>query len=345
MLFEKTLPVIGVGSYATPGWLFPFKTAMRDGRVGEADITEAFDDATRIAIADQVEAGVDVISDGELRRQRFVYEMYDRVQGIERQKVARRLGVPGYDMAPVFIANNQIQAEDGLGLVEEFQDLQRLAPDGVTLKMALPGPLTFASNILPGDYYGGASGWPSLMQDIIAMVNAEAKALTAAGVEVLQLDEPGLPKPPEGVDIETGVGFVNEALAGLAATTAVHVCFGNNARRPFVRRDFERLMPAMGTLQTDILMLEFANREMADLHFLTELSSRYHIAAGVIDVKNFHVETAAEVASRIHQILKFMPVEKLLVTSDCGFSAIPRWLAREKMQAMVAGAALSRDEL
>jgi 5-methyltetrahydropteroyltriglutamate--homocysteine methyltransferase len=345
MLFDKVLPVIGVGSYATPGWLFPFKTAMRDGRVGEADISEAFDDATRIAIADQVEAGVDVISDGELRRQRFVYEMYDRVQGIERQKVARRLGVSGYDMAPVFIANHKVNAEDGLGLVEEFQDLQRLAPVGVKLKMALPGPLTFASNILPGDHYGGADGWPSLMRDIIVMVNTEAKALTEAGVEVLQLDEPGLPKPPEGVNIDAGVGFINDALAGLETTTAVHVCFGNNASRPFARRDFKRLMPAMGTLQTNILMLEFANREMADLHYLTELSSRYYIAAGVVDVKNFHIESASEVASRIDRILEFMPAEKLLITSDCGFSAIPRWLAREKMQSMAAAAALVRKEL
>jgi 5-methyltetrahydropteroyltriglutamate--homocysteine methyltransferase len=337
-IFNKPLPVIGVGSYATPGWLFPFKSAMRDGRVGEADIAEAFDDATRIAIADQVEAGVDIISDGELRRQRFVYEMYDRVQGIERQKVTRRLGVPGYDMAPAFIAHGRLTAEGGLGLVDEFRDLQRLAPEGVTLKMALPGPLTFASNIYPGDYYGGPKGLPALMADIIAMVNTEARALIEAGVEILQLDEPGLPKPPEGVTIAEGVDFINEALIGLEATTAVHVCFGNNASRPFVRRDFARLMPGMGDLKTDILMLEFANREMADLEYLKDLSTHYYIAAGVVDVKNFHLESAEEVAERIKLVLGHMPAEKLLITSDCGFSAIPRWLARVKMQAMVAGA-------
>jgi len=337
---------MGVGSYATPGWLFPFKSAMRDGSVGEGDISEAFEDATRIAIADQVEAGVDIISDGELRRQRFVYEMYDRVQGLQRQKVARRLGVPGYDMAPVFLAEERIRAPEGLGLVAEFEDLQRLAPTDVTLKLALPGPLTFASNILPGGAYGdGAAGFEKLMADIIAMVRAEVQALSAAGVQIVQLDEPGLPRPPAGISIAEGASMINEALAGTNTTTAVHVCFGNNASRPFARRDFARLLPGMDRLETDILMLEFANREMADVDCLQDLSQRYYIAAGIVDVKNFHIESAEEVRDRTRKILAHMPAEKLLVTSDCGYSAIPRWLAQKKMNAMVSGAELARKDL
>ncbi len=339
---DRLLPTIGVGSYATPGWMFPFRRAMRDGGLGEADIAEAFDDATRIVIADQVDAGVDIISDGELRRQRFVYEMYDRIEGIERIPPGRRLGVPGYDMAPAFVANARVAAPSGLGLVEEYKGLVELAPMGPILKMALPGPLTFAGNIQPGDAYADSG---DLLEDIVALVQAEVEALAAAGVPIIQLDEPGLPHPPLGLDHIDAAAAINRALQGIEVPTAVHVCFGNNASRPFALRSFDRLMPGLEALDCDILMLEFANREMADIESLSGLSGKFHIAAGVIDVKNFYVESAEDVAERLRRILNHMPAERLLVTSDCGFSAIPRWLAREKMRAMTAGAALVRAEL
>ena len=337
------LATMGVGSYATPGWMFPFRKAIRDGSAGTDDIEEAFDDATRVVVADQIEAGVDILSDGELRRQRFVYEMYDRLQGIERVRPGRRLGVPGYDMAPSFNAETRITAPDGLGLVAEYEALQRIAPDH-RLKMALPGPLTFANNIAPGSAYG-ENGIDALLDDLSNIIGAELAALNQAGADFVQLDEPGFANPPTGIPLETGAAAINRTLAGTSGTTAVHVCFGNNASRPFVRRDFGRLMPAMGDLACDLLLLEFANREMADLEFLSELSAQHAIAAGVIDVKSFHVETAEEVAERIHKVLAHMSAEKLCVTADCGFSAIPRWLAREKLQAMVAGAKIVRGEL
>ncbi len=345
-MIEKMLPTMGVGSYATPGWMFPFRSAMRDGRVGPEDIAEAFDDATRVVIADQIEAGVDIISDGELRRQRFVYEMYDRIGGIERIPAGRRLGVPGYDMAPAFRANDRIAADGNLGLVEEYEALLRLSPPGQLLKMALPGPLTFANSIAPGDAYGDdASAIEKMLRDITAMVRLELEALADAGVAILQLDEPGLPKPPGGLSVAEGSRIINECLAGIETISAVHVCFGNNASRPFVRRDFAPLFPGLDQLNCDILLLEFANREMADLELLAKIPERCRIAAGVIDVKNFHVESAEEVAGRIARLLDHVPAARLMITADCGFSAIPRWLAREKLRAMVAGADLARERL
>ena len=134
------LPTMGVGSYATPGWLFLFREQMREGRVGPPDIDEAFEDATRVAIDDQIEAGIDVIADGELRRMRFVYEMYDRFDGIERlPSTARRLGVPGYDRAPYFRATEKVTSSAGLGIVQEYKQLKALCPDR-SLKVAFPGP-------------------------------------------------------------------------------------------------------------------------------------------------------------------------------------------------------------
>ncbi|MDP6343694.1 MAG: methionine synthase, partial [Alphaproteobacteria bacterium] len=121
------LPILltmGVGSSALPGWMHLFRRHMRDA-AAPMDVEEAFDDATRLAIADQVEAGVDIVSDGELHRQRFVYEMYERISGIQRQQRPRKLGVPGYDMAPKFYATDKVGAPGGLGLVREYEDLAR----------------------------------------------------------------------------------------------------------------------------------------------------------------------------------------------------------------------------
>ena len=338
------LPTMGVGSYAIPGWMHLFRRHMRDA-AAPMDVAEAFEDATRLAISDQVEAGIDIISDGELRRQRFVYEMYDRISGIARQERPRKLGVPGYDMAPKFHATDKVGAPGGLGLVQEYEDLARLAPDR-NIKIAFPGPLTFASNILPGPHYGdGPDAADALMDDVILMLRAEVEALRLAGADFIQIDEPGLTFVPAPRSPDEAANCINQVTRGLVEHTAVHVCFGNNASRPSSPRGMARLMGAMEQLETGMLVLEFANREMAELDILSTLSERYHIAAGVIDVKSFHEESAEDVAVRIREVLRYVPAERLTITADCGFSAIPRWLARSKTEAMVAGARVVREEL
>lgn len=339
------LPTMSVGSAASPGWLFVFRERMREGGAGPADIEEAFDDATRIAVADQIEAGLDVICDGEVRRNRFVYEMYDRLSGLERLQPARRLGVPGYDRAPKFVAAARVAAPNGLGVVEEYRRLRALCPDRA-VKVAFPGPLTFARNIAPGAVYGeGDAARSRLLEDLVALVRAEIVRLAEAGADFIQLDEPGFANPPWNLPHPEAARAVNAAIGDLAEICAVHVCFGNNASRPYVRRDFGRLLPGMDQLNCRMLLLEFANREMADLDRLPELSKRYAIAAGVIDVKSFHEETAEEVAERLRRVLAYVPAERLAATADCGFSALPRWLARAKMKALADGARLVRREL
>lgn len=340
------LPSMSIGSAASPGWLFVFRERIRQGGAGPADVEEAFEDATRIAIDDQVEAGLDVICDGEVRRNRFVYEMYDRLIGIERVAPARRIGVPGYDRAPSFVANQRIAvARGGLGIVDEYRRLLAMCP-GRALKVAFPGPLTFANNIEPGAAYGeGAAARARLLDDLIAIVGSEISDLAKAGCDFVQIDEPGFANPPWDLTVAAGAEAINAAIGGRRELCAVHVCFGNNASHPYVRRDFGRLFPGMDRLDCRMLLLEFANREMADLDRMKDLSRRYEIAAGVVDVKSFHQETAEEVAERIRRVLAFVPAERLAITADCGFSALPRWLAKVKMKAMAAGAAMARAEL
>ena len=337
------LPTMGVGSYASPSWLITARERIRAGAFGPRDAEETFEDATRIAIADQVEAGLDVVSDGELRRQRFVYEMLDRLRGLERVPPLRRVGVPGYDMAPYFRAVERVTAPDGLGVVAEFEALRRLAP-GLTLKVALPGPVTFLGPIEPGEAYG-AAGEARLLTDLVGIVNAELCALARVGAERIQLDEPSLANLPRELPMAAAVAAVNGALADVPGRLAVHVCFGNNAGRPFAERGLARLLPALRTLQCAELVLEFANRQMAEVERLRELADVCDVAAGVVDVKSFYVETADDVAARIRRVLEFVPAARLIVTADCGFSALPRWLARTKLRALVAGARLVRASL
>jgi 5-methyltetrahydropteroyltriglutamate--homocysteine methyltransferase len=333
------LPTMGVGSYASPGWLIVGRQKIRDNTLGPADIDELMDDATRIAIADQIEAGLDIISDGELRRQRFVYEMYDRLAGLTRVPPRRRVGVPGYDMAPHFRADEPIVAPKGLGVVAEFRQLKTLAPDR-PLKVTLPGPLTFA-----GAIDVGARSVEQILADLIGLVHTELMALAAAGAVHLQLDEPSFPAPPFGLSLNEAAAIINRTIDKVPGEVAVHVCFGNNAGRPTRDRRMGRLFPAIETLGCATLVMEFANREMADIELMAALARKYRVFCGVIDVKSFYRETPEDVARRIEQCLAHVPADRLGVTADCGFSALPRFLAREKMRALVAGAKLVRGKL
>ena len=334
------LPTMGVGSYASPGWLVSARKMLRKGELGERDIEELFEDALAVCIGDQLDAGVDILTDGELRRQRFVFELYDLLVGLERVQPLRRVGVSGYDMAPHFARVDAVSAPKGLGVVEDFLALKAKAPPGSALKVALPGPLTFAAFIsVPEDAIA------DLLDELVVLVTTEITALIEAGASYVQLDEPGLTNTPFALTGEQAAAVINRCLPKTGCKLAVHVCFGNNAGRPFADRRMDRLIPALENLACHQFVLEFANREMAEVNILSALSKRFDIAAGVVDVKNFYLESAERVAERIRQCLEVVPANKLSVTADCGFSALPRYSARDKMRALVAGARLVRDEL
>jgi 5-methyltetrahydropteroyltriglutamate--homocysteine methyltransferase len=333
------LPTMGVGSYAAPGWYLAMLRRVRQGELGTLDAQELFEDAVRVVVADQAEAGLDVLSDGELRRQRFVYELYQHIDGLERRPPPRRLGIPGYDTAPSFRAVTPLSAPAGLGVVEEYRALSVLAGRQPT-KIALPGPLTFLGSIEPG-----GRSVEALIEETVRIVRAEIGALVAAGARYVQLDEPLLAHPPLGLSLAAASELVNRCLESVDAYLAVHVCFGNNAGRPFADRRLSRLVESMNALECRQLALEFANREMAEVEVLARLRPDLHVAAGVVDVKSFFVESPDRVAERIRLCLAHIEPERLAITADCGFSALPRHLARRKLHALVQGARIVRREL
>jgi 5-methyltetrahydropteroyltriglutamate--homocysteine methyltransferase len=336
---DLQLPALGVGSYAAPGWYLALQKMLRPGDLGEIDARELIEDATRVVVEDQIQAGLNVISDGELARQRFVFEVLGRLSNITRVPPPRRLGIAGYDRAPSFVSDGQISAERGLGTVAEYQRTRAIAPDH-WIKIALPGPLTFAAYISPG-----SRSREVVVEELIAVVRAELVALAHAGCSYLQLDEPGFAHMPYGLSFEEGARIINRAIEGVPGRIAVHVCYGNNGGRPMADRRMRPMMPALMDLSCHQLLLEFASKQMSDVDLLRELSTKFEVAAGVVDVKNFYLETPEDVAQRIDICLQYAPVERLGVTCDCGFSALPRYLARQKMQALVAGAKLVRGRL
>ncbi|MBI4611713.1 MAG: cobalamin-independent methionine synthase II family protein [Candidatus Rokubacteria bacterium] len=340
------LPTSVVGSHSLPSWLFLVREALQADRLGPTDIREAYDDAVRIAISDQVEAGLDVISDGEMRRVTFIRGFYERLTGIKPLPVPRRLGVPSYDSHCPYEVVDRIDAPEGLGIVDEFAFARSHAPR--PLKIAVPGPLTLLMPLRRGGPYKSEE---NLVADLVAIVNRELTGLVAAGAEFLQVDEPNyVMGAGKHRIVKAGpapmVEALNAAVGGVRAKLALHVCFGNAHNKAFAApRRYRPLFPGILAARVDQFVFEYANREMAEIECWGEFPSEKEVAAGVIDVKAFRVETPEEVAERLRLALKYIAPERLWVVPDCGLWETPRWVGVAKLRAMVEGARIVRQEL
>jgi 5-methyltetrahydropteroyltriglutamate--homocysteine methyltransferase len=335
------LPTQGVGSYASPSWLIAARRALRAGDAGPADLEEALEDAIRIAVWDQERAGLDILTDGEIGRQRFLWNVVERLGGLKLIPARRKLGVISYDSAPRFETLERLSAPSGFGLVAEYAFVRTLTEK--PLKVCCPGPLTLAMPIGVKDGYGAGDDL-AMLYDLAALVNRELRQLVAAGVRFIQVDEPSAAGGPR-VPVDEAVKLFNAAVDGVDAKIALHICFGNNQGRPGMKRTYSPLFPAMLEARADQFSLEFANREMSEIDLWGRLGTDRELAAGVIDVKSMYVETAEDVAERIRIALRHVAPEKLWLTCDCGFSASPRDLARAKLLALVEGARIVRREL
>jgi 5-methyltetrahydropteroyltriglutamate--homocysteine methyltransferase len=333
------LPTSVVGSHGLPGWVWLAREAMEQGRLGAVDQRELMEDATQAALLDQERAGVDVVTTGEMGRVRFIIGFYDRLTGIRALPAPRRLGQPLWDTNTPFEVAETIAAPAGLGIVEEFKLARALTQKPI--KATVPGPYTL---LVPLKLGGGYRDKDSLLADLVGIVNAECKALVAAGASFIQIDEPHHGMYAGTVhDVTRGI---NRAVEGVAAKIAVHVCFGNLYGRPFSPvRDYRNLFPTLGDLTASQIVLEFANRGMEDAARWKDFPPDKELGAGVIDVKAFKSETAADVAERIRGFLQHIPPERLWLNPDCGFWETPRWVVKQKLAALCEGSALVRKEL
>lgn len=333
------LPTSVVGSYARPAWFWTAYESAQRGELGDDDIKEVIDDAVDMALRDQEEAGVDVITDGEMRRAGFFTEsFYSRLTGLKRLEPNRRKGPVGHDQQHRFEVMRPIAAPKGLGIVAEFKYARTRTT--CPLKLTVPGPFTLSGRLMTGSIYKSRedAAWA-----FAPIVNAELKELASAGAHLIQIDEPSPAIHPES-KAEFAKLF-NAAVEGVPARLAVHMCFGNFAGRPLGKRSYAQVLEQMMQFRVDQFVLEFANRELAELPLCKEISKNHSLAAGLIDVKSYYIETAEDVAERIQKVLEYVPAEKLTVVPDCGFSQTARWAARAKLQAMVVGTKLARARL
>ena len=332
------LPTSVVGSYATPSWLFTAIQEMDKGNYGQTDINETFNDAVKVAISDQEQAGIDIISDGEMRRWHFVQSFYKKMTGIEREPDLRKIGVYGYDSPARYKAVSKIEVPEGLGIIEEFDYLK--TQTNLPVKMTCPGPLTLTIHVRPGNIYKNRIDMAWELADVI---NQELKSLVEKGATFIQIDEPSFAIIPGEMD--DWIDLYNATVKGVNAKLALHVCFGNLGSRPRGKREYEWMFPKLLDANAEQLVLEYANREMIEADLWSKYDIPNELGAGVVDIKSFHVETPEDVAERIRILLKHTDPEKMSINPDCGFFQLPRWLAYKKLQALVAGTQIVRSEL
>jgi 5-methyltetrahydropteroyltriglutamate--homocysteine methyltransferase len=336
---DLILPATVIGSWSFPGWYEKFASDVEQNPelFGQDDRDEAVRDAVRLAIDDQLRAGLDRITDGEMQRVDFNLGFYQHIRGIEPIPRGRRWGAPAHDQRDKYLAVGELKAPSGLGIVAEYRRLREYTD--APIKMPVPGPFTLSGCIDCGNAYYGRKG---VTTALVPIVNGELKALVAAGVGFIQLDEPSFACHP------AEPGFFLDTLAktveGVSAYISMHLCFGNYRGRAVGHRSYAPLLPHLARAPVNELSLEFASREMAEIELLEMLPDTMDVAVGLVDVKNTWIEPPELVAERLWKVFRHVDARRVSVTPDCGFSQTARHVAIAKARAMVEGAKLVRKE-
>jgi 5-methyltetrahydropteroyltriglutamate--homocysteine methyltransferase len=332
-----------IGSYPFPGWL-EFASQNLD-RFGPDDLRELQEDAVTTAVQDQVRAGLEVITDGEQSRLDFNLSFYGYLEGISLEESSpRRFGPPAHDQRGKHRVTGLLTAPRGLGAVEEFERLKRLAPAGPTLKASIPGPYTLSGRLLTNHHYPDRF---ALAEALLPIVQRELSELVKAGCNELAVDEPSMSCYAHREDRRRLVDLFNrtvEPVWGLCRLST-HLCFGNYKGRAVGPRRYAPMFPDFLDFHVDEIHIEMASREFAELDLIAKIAQRMDVAVGIIDVKSYYIETIDEVAERIKNCLRFAPPERLAFAPDCGLSQTARWAARQKLANLTAGIRRVREDL
>jgi 5-methyltetrahydropteroyltriglutamate--homocysteine methyltransferase len=339
VLFPTTL----VGSYPQPEWLidrkklagrFPPRVRARElWRVPEPFLAEAQDDATRLAIRAQEEAGLDIVTDGEIRRESYSNRFATALEGVDIDKPGSALDRSGHPN-PVPRVVGKIRRRHPV----EVQDLKFLrAHTDHRIKITVPGPFTMSQQA-QNDFYKSEE---DAAMDYAAAVNEEIRDLFAAGADVVQIDEPYMQARPEKAR-QYGLKALNRALEGVKGATAVHICFGY-AAVIHARPSGYSFLSELSGCNCNQVSIETAQSNL-DCSVLKSLPGK-KIILGVIDLNDMTIETPEIVAARIRRALPYVRAEDVIVAPDCGMKYLPRDVAFGKMRAMVEGAKIMRAAL
>lgn len=340
---NRPLRTTVIGSYPFPGWL-EFACQHLE-RFGAKDREELVEDAVAVAVRDQVEAGLDVITDGEQTRLDFNLSFYGFIRGLELESAPpRRFGPPAHDQRGRHRVTGRLAAPQGLGCVEDFERLKRLAPAGVVLKASVPGPYTLSGRLEAGGRYKDRY---ALTEALLPLVRRELQALVKAGCREITVDEPSMSCYAHREDPRRFVEIFNRTVASVVGQCrlSTHLCFGNYKGRAVGRRSYAPMFPAFLELAVDEIHVEMASREFAELELIGRIARRKDVAVGIIDVKSYYIESPEDVAARVRACLEHAPAERLSFAPDCGLSQTARWAARQKLANMVEGVRQVRREV
>ena len=338
-MFETTI----AGSLPKPAWLAEPNTLWAPWRLEGAALQEAKGDATLLALKQQEDAGIDIVGDGEQSRQHFVHGFLERVEGIDfAHKVEMGIRADRYKaMVPQVVGPLRLKER-----VHAFEARLARKHTGKKLKFTLPGPMTIADTIADR-HYGDKVKMAFAFAELL---NQEARALEKDGVDVVQFDEPAF-NVFMGEVTEWGIAALERAAQGLTCTTAVHICYGYGIKANIdwkatlggEWRQYERTFPLLAKSRIGQVSLECASSRVP-LELLRLLGDK-DVLAGAVDVATRTVETPAEVAANIRAVMKYVPPERLYPCTNCGMVVLPREVARGKLAALAAGAAIVRSSL
>src|SRR3954447_4489864 len=341
---EQLLPTTVVGSYPQPAWLvdekiFKSQTVPRVRmkeiwRVAEPYLEQAQDDATLIAIRDMERADIDIITDGEMRRESYSNRFATALDGIDNANPATITNRAGRSVSVPRVVGKV--RRKGPVEVGDMEFLRRNTTRKA--KITLPGLFTMAQQA-KNDFYKDAD---EMVMDFAAAVNEEAHALQAAGADVIQIDDPWLRNDPDAAK-RIAVRALDRALAGLKVPTVVHLCFGYGAVVPKQKPGGYSFLPQLAGSTVDQISIEAAQPRL-DLGILKDFSDKT-IVLGVIELADETIETAQVVAQRIRAALKFVDAKRLIPAPDCGMKYLSRASAFGKLMALSEGAAIVRKEL
>jgi 5-methyltetrahydropteroyltriglutamate--homocysteine methyltransferase len=330
------LPTTVVGSWPVPEWLERLKTDHFRSRVSRTQLDEVHDCAVTAAVKDQELAGIDIVSDGELRRDNDVDYLLARIPGIDIPVTSKDFYHDYYD-ARVATTPGPPETGRGLGLDADFAFVR--ARTDRPVKFSFTGPFSLSRRIVDDVHHQPAD----LVRAVAHVLAGVAGALRDAGADLLQIDEPFLAGHPEQVGL--AVEAVNIVTRDVDVTWALHVCYGNRYARPLWEGHYDFLFPAVLDARVYQLVLEFARKGYEDLPVIERSGWDRTIGLGVIDVESRTVETPELVRTRIERALELVPPERLVINPDCGLRNLPTAIATAKLRAMVEGAAMVRREL
>ncbi|MGP5391827.1 methionine synthase [Glutamicibacter arilaitensis] len=339
---NSLLPTSIVGSLPKPSWLSETETLWSPWKLEGAELIEGKQDAMRAAVLEQTRRGIDIISDGEQTRQHFVTTFIEHLSGVDFENKQTVLIRDRYEAnVPSVVGAVERKAPV---FVEDAKFLRTLTDRQI--KWTLPGPMTMVDTLHDG-YYGSRE---KLAWEFAAILNQEAKELEAAGVNVIQFDEPAFNVFFDEV-ADWGVAALERACEGLKAETVAHICFGygikaNNDWKATLGtqwRHYEKSFPLLQRSSIDTISLE-SHHSNVPLE-VVELVRGKRVMLGAIDVANQHVETPEEVAETLRKALEYVDADKLIPSTNCGMAPFPRDVALSKLSALSTGAAVLREEL